>query len=100
MASQVYCSNVAVELKSLSDKLHKLATDIDHIPSIDKYKLTPHIQDLHIIMRELDDRICGLLCACDTMEGPNAKDDLGTKLPDIDPLDKNKREFFDYDFGG
>lgn len=100
MASQVYCSNVALELKSLSEKLHKLARDIDHTPSIDKYKLTPQIQDLHIIMTELDDRICGLLCSCRNMEGPYEKEVLGTKLPGIDPLDKNKKEFFDYDFGG
>lgn len=70
MASLSYCSNVAVELKSLSEKLHKLSSEIDNVLSIDKYKVSPQIQDLHIIMTELDDRISSLMNACHTVEGP------------------------------
>ncbi len=102
MASRLYCSDVALELKCLSEKLHKLSSGIDHIPSIDKFKLSPQIQDLHIIMTELDDRICSLMCACDTVESPYpyAKEGTDLSLTKSDKLDKSKNVFFDYDFGG
>lgn len=100
MASQVYCSNVTFELRYLSEKLHKLSTEIDHIPSIDKYKLTTQIQDLHVIMTELDDRICSLMCACDTVDGLYEEEAAGSALTRSDKRDKTENIFFDYDFGG
>ncbi len=100
MASRLYCSDVALELKCLSEKLHKLSSGIDLIPSIDKFKLSPQIQDLHIIMTELDDRICSLMCACDIVESPYAKEVADSSLRTSEIRDTSKNEFFDYDFGG
>ncbi len=100
MASLSYCSNVAVELKFLSEKLHKLSSEIDHIPSIDKYKVSPQIQDLHIIMTELDDRICDVMNACRSVEGPYEQEVTGAEFSKSEKLYTNKNAFFDYDFGG
>ncbi|MCB2183277.1 MAG: hypothetical protein KQH63_14685 [Desulfobulbaceae bacterium] len=100
MASRIYCSSVALELKALSEKLHKLSDGIDHIPSIDKYKLTPQIQDLHIIMTELDDRISSLMNECHIVEGPYEQEVIGSSFTRSRKQEKSGNEFFDYDFGG
>jgi len=100
MASLNYCSDVAVELKFLSGKLHKLSSEINRIPSIDKYKVFPQIQDLHIIMTELDDRIGDLMNACHTVEGPYEQEVRGPTLSKDAKSPENADELFDYDFGG
>lgn len=68
MASRYYCSNVAGELEFWSSKLHKLSSEIDRVASIDKYKLQPQIELLHIILTELDDRLYEMLNECDNVE--------------------------------
>lgn len=100
MASLSYCSNAAVELKFLSEKLHKLSSEIDHVPSINKYKVFPQVQDLHIIMTELDDRICDLMTSCHSVEGPYEQEVTGAEFSKNAKSHTNKNVFFDYDFGG
>lgn len=98
MASQYYCSNVAGELESWSRKLHKLSSDFDRIPSIDKYKLQPQIEALHILMTEIDDRLCELVHSCSTADETGLETGAG---PDVAVnLSDEKGKFFDYDFGG
>lgn len=99
MASSVYCTNVAEELQVWSEKLHRLSTVIDHIPSIDKYKLYPQIEGLHIIMTEMDDRLNELLNACPTVETQvEARKAGGVQF--TAPVGGVKSEAFDYEFGG
>ena len=69
MASREYCSSVAEELEYWSDRLHELSNKFQKIPSFDKYKLQPQIEDLHIMMTEMDDRLCDLLTSCSTVGG-------------------------------
>lgn len=68
MASRIYCSNVGEELEFWSKRLHELSSKLDSVPSIDKYKLLPHIEELHILMTEMDDRLCDLMTSCSTVE--------------------------------
>ena len=68
MASKVYCSSMAEELEFWSSRLHELSNKIDSVPSIDKYRLLPHIEELHILMTEMDDRLCDMMNACPTVE--------------------------------
>lgn len=99
MASKYYCSNVAGELEYWSRRLHKLSSEIDSIPSIDKYKLQPQVDELHIIMTELDDRLCELVNECDLVEGYDSKENEGR--PNYkEVLNSSNSELFDYDFGG
>lgn len=102
MASQFYCSNVAGELEFWSRKLHSLSSEIERIPSIDKYKLQPQIDQLHIIMTELDDRLCELVTSCDSAEGFDSSVDSveDRKSGFKEDLSLSKNELFDYDFGG
>ena len=99
MASKYYCSNVASELEFWSRRLHKLSNEIDGLASIDKYKLQPQIDELHIIMTEIDDRLCDLVNACDSAE---SFDDPAVKKRDHMKQARtfSNKEFFDYDFGG
>jgi len=76
MASRNYCSSVGEELEVWSSRLHELSRKIDTMPSIDKYRLLPHIEELHIVMTEMDDRLCDLMTACPTVE-PLDQDESG-----------------------
>lgn len=99
MASKYYCSNVAGELEHWSQRLHELSSEIDGVASIDKYKLQPQIDALHILMTELDDRLCDLVNACDTVEDFDNLADTRRQGHKQD-MSISKNELFDYDFGG
>ncbi len=101
MASRMYCSDVASELKCVSEKLHRLATEIDHIPSLNKYRLYPQIQGLSIIITELDDHLGDLGASCDTIiERPSTRGSRDSEMPISMKFNKSQNERFDYDFGG
>jgi len=100
MASRNYCTNVAEELTGWSEKLHKLSSEIDSVPSIDKYRLFPQIEELHIIMTELDDRLCELLESCPGVESFAAKEIQGSRRNFSPHLNMSTGELFDYDIGG
>ena len=68
MATTLYCSSMAEELEFWSSRLHELSNKFERVPSIDKYKLLPHIEELHILMTEMDDRLCDMMNACPTVE--------------------------------
>jgi hypothetical protein len=68
MASRNYCTNVAEELEGWSEKLHNLSTEIDALPTGSKQRVLSQIEGLHIILSELDERLCGMLDACPTVE--------------------------------
>jgi hypothetical protein len=96
MASRVYCTSVATELTKWSEKLHKLSGDIERIPSIDKYRLLPQIEELHMIMTEMDDRLGDLVDACESIEVGGKKETFsGARSPGLRGDEK-----FDYEVGG
>jgi hypothetical protein len=99
MASRDYCSNVAEELESWSVRLHDLSDEIDRIPSIDKYRMLPQIEQLHILMTELDDRLCDLLDSCPTVETGGGKEVRGVSAVSKGTVSVGN-EKFDYDIGG
>ena len=68
MASRSYCTSIGNELEMWSVRLHELSRKIDSMPSIDKYRMLPHIEELHILMTEMDDRLCEVLSSCSTVE--------------------------------
>jgi hypothetical protein len=68
MATKSYCANMAEELEFWSSRLQELSNKFDRVPSIEKYKLLSHIEELHILMTEMDDRLCDMMNACPTVE--------------------------------
>ena len=99
MATRNYCTNVAGELEVLSEKLHHLSDKLDRVPSIDKYKLQTHIDELHIITTELDDRLCEMVTSCETTEVLDGSEHISRSRVSLSPRE-TRNEFFDYDFGG
>lgn len=102
MASRDYCVNVAEELESWSVKLHDLSDEIGRIPSLDKFRLLPQIEQLHIIMTELDDRLCDLLSSCPVVEAGGTEEVLmrgGARKVGME-TGPTGSEKFDYEIGG
>lgn len=99
MATREYCSNVSLELEQWSEKLHKLSSEIDHISTGDKYRVFPQIEELHMILTELDDRLCGLLQSCPTTEAAGIGEGVEGAVF-ASRLNWNSKERFDYEFGG
>jgi len=100
MATLDYCSSVSSELEQWSEKLHKLSSDIDRIPSINKFRLLPQIEELHIIMTELDDRLCDLMHACPTVERLDTREGVPVPVTFGPDVTKTRNDLFDYDYGG
>ena len=75
MATREYCSSVADELEYWSIRLHELSSKFDKVPSIDKYKVLTHIEELHILMTEVDDRLCDMMTSCSTV-GPITEEEI------------------------
>ena len=74
MASIKYCSSIGDELEVWSGKIHELSQKIDRAPTADKYRMLPQIEDLHILMTEMDDRLCEVMTACPTVESLEKED--------------------------
>lgn len=100
MASRDYCANVAEELEGWSVRLHDLSDEIGRIPSLDKYRLLPQIEQLHIIMTELDDRLCELVDSCPLLEGGETGKARVGSVPLRREAGRNSGEKFDYEVGG
>ncbi|MDA8308869.1 MAG: hypothetical protein M0Z81_18875 [Deltaproteobacteria bacterium] len=61
---QDYCDNVATELSVWKAKAHDVARAFDKLSSGDKLRLFDPINNLHMYIEELDNRIARLRTAC------------------------------------
>ena len=68
-----YCSNVRAELSEWKSRIANELDKIDKMPSIDKYKMLPVIEDFHIINIELGERIESLKHECELAWQPGRK---------------------------
>ncbi len=66
-----YCDNVEIELAGWKAKIYDVIRKTDKLPTGDKEKVVPMIQDLHIIMEELTSRIDSLEKECPTEWDPH-----------------------------
>ena len=64
MKSLDYCCEMDKELSSWRNRLHEVSEKFDSEPSINKYKLQPQIEGIHILETELDDRLSELRQEC------------------------------------
>ncbi|MGO9567353.1 MAG: hypothetical protein ACLP5H_07435 [Desulfomonilaceae bacterium] len=70
MELDTYCENLAVELSGWRVKVNDVVRKLDEAASGDKEKVVPEINDLHMIMEELDERINKLRAECPTAWEP------------------------------
>jgi hypothetical protein len=74
-----FCCELDRELSSWRNKLHEVSEKFDHERSINKYKVQPHIEGIHILQAELDDRLDELRQECFSSESSLEKK---SSLPD------------------
>jgi len=77
-----YCNNLTIELTGWKAKVYDIIRSVDKLPSGDKEKVLPQVNDLHILLEELDDRIGRLKNQCPTDWSPD-KIELESKLTKI-----------------
>ena len=64
MKSLDICCDMDRELSSWRNRLHEVSEKFDQEPSINKYKVQPQIEGIHILQTELDDRLDELRREC------------------------------------
>jgi hypothetical protein len=64
MKSLDFCCELDRELSSWRNRLHEVSGKFVREPSINKYKVQPHIEGIHILEAELDDRLDELRQEC------------------------------------
>lgn len=69
-----YCKAIEAELTGWKAKIYDLSRKIDKLPTADKEKVASHVEDLHIIMEELTDRVSQLEKECPSEWGPQKTD--------------------------
>ncbi len=100
MKSNDLCTTMGRELASWRQRLLDITSKIDRMPSIEKYRLTPHIEGLHILVAELDDRINLLHDDClASLEGDERAADTLLAQP-VFHFKEDRGVCHDYDFGG
>ena len=77
-----YCDNLTKELSGWKQKVEDIAGRIDNMPSGDKGKVLNQVNDLHVLIEELEDRISRLRNECPTEWSPE-KIELDSKLTKI-----------------
>jgi len=95
-----YCQGVRAELTGWKAKVYDVVRRLDKLPSGDKEKIVPHVNELHIIIEELTDRIERLNRECPMQWGPD-KVELDSKVDSLKVKWENVWEKMSpADFGG
>ena len=69
-----YCRGMEAELTAWKAKLYDLTRKLDKLGSAEKEKILPNVEDLHIFMTEMSDRIENLKNECPTEWSPQKKE--------------------------
>jgi predicted nuclease with TOPRIM domain len=59
-----YCENLTNELTGWKAKMYDVVSKLDKMDTGDKTKVVPHVNELHMIIEEFDDRINRLRTNC------------------------------------
>ena len=77
-----YCENLATELGGWKKKVEDIVGRLDTLSSGDKGKVLNQVNDIHILIEEMEDRISRLKTECPSDWSPD-KIELDTKLTEI-----------------
>ena len=69
-----YCDNVASELTDWKARMYDVMRKLETVPSADKEKVVPYLNDIHMILKSLDDRIAQLKTECPVEWDPQKKE--------------------------
>ena len=65
-----YCDSLVSELTGWKSKMYDLIRRLEKVPSGDKEKVLPYVNDLNMIFEELDNRVARLRNECPTEWDP------------------------------
>jgi predicted nuclease with TOPRIM domain len=74
MDAKDYCGSLVTELSGWKAKMYDVTRKLDKVSSGDKEKVVPMVNELHMILEELDDRVERLKTDCPTQWGPDKID--------------------------
>ena len=69
-----FCKGMEVEMTAWKAKLYDVMRKVDKLGSAEKEKVLPNIEDLHIFLEEMSDRVESLKTECPSDWSPMKKD--------------------------
>lgn len=69
-----YCNSMEMELTAWKAKLYDLTRKVDKLGTAEREKILPNVEDLHIFVTEMTDRIEQLKNECPTEWSPQKKE--------------------------
>ena len=82
MDAKSYCDSLTIELTGWKAKVYDIVRRLDKLPSGAKGQALSQVNDLHVLIEELDDRIARLKNQCPTDWSPD-KIELESKITQI-----------------
>ncbi|MDY6903517.1 MAG: hypothetical protein SWH61_02420 [Thermodesulfobacteriota bacterium] len=79
MDVRTYCNNMGIELTAWKAKIYDAIRKVDKLSTGDKEKVYPVVQDIHMIVEELGDRLIELDKECPSEWSPQKKE-IDTKF--------------------
>ena len=73
MELQDYCSAMGAELTAWKAKMYDVVRKLDGLGTAEKEKVLPNVEDLHMLVEEMGDRIGRLARECPTEWSPLKK---------------------------
>ncbi len=74
MDVQDYCKSMETEMTAWKAKLYHVMRKVDNLGTAEKEKVLPNIEDLHIFLEEMSDRVEKLKTECPSDWSPVKKD--------------------------
>jgi predicted nuclease with TOPRIM domain len=74
MDVQDYCKGLEAEMTAWKAKLYDVMRKVDKLGSAEKEKALPNIEDLHMLLEEMTDRVETLKTECPSDWSPMKKD--------------------------
>jgi predicted nuclease with TOPRIM domain len=79
MDVQDFCKGMETEMMAWKAKLYDVMRKVDKLGSAEKEKALPNIEDLHMLLEEMTDRVENLKTECPSDWSPMKKDiEVGT----------------------
>jgi hypothetical protein len=69
-----YCKGVEMELFAWKAKLYDMIRKIDKLGTAEREKILPNVEDLHMLLAEMEDRINALETECPSEWSPVKKE--------------------------
>jgi predicted nuclease with TOPRIM domain len=74
MDVQDYCKGMETEMTAWKAKLYDVMRKVDSLGSAEKEKILPNVEDLHMFLEEMTDRIEKLKTECPSDWSPDKKE--------------------------